>query len=128
MRKRLSMKPKHHKHITPRFLYCPWQVGPTLTVLRNLIVKETPKRITIQLAPYDGLSEEFRRTRPVVLVDRQELDRLGWFWKWKDNAVGPDPRCPLGSLYRTEEAARLALDLWVRTALDAVEVNPASLN
>ncbi len=68
----------------PRFLYCPWRVGSTLTVLRHLIVKEGSKRITIQLASFDQFSEEFRRTKPVVQVHRHELDRLGWFWKWQD--------------------------------------------
>lgn len=122
----MKVKPPNERPV--RFLYCPWRVGSTLTVLRHLIVGEGPKRITVQLAPYDGLSEGFRRTKSVVHVDRQELDRLGWFWKWQDAEFRGDYRCPLGRLYASEEAARFALEAWARATLDAREINPASWN
>jgi len=112
-----------------RFLYCPWRDVPTqLTLRRHLIVKSGPKRITIQLLSYDENSEEERRSAPLIYVDRSLLEHYGCVSVWDFPEFGTDLDCPLGTVFVTELAARSILGSWARTALGAVEINPALLN
>lgn len=61
-------------------------------------------------------------------MNRHQLDRAGWDAKWDDRMFAGDHLCPLGKLYRSRDAARFALALWASTAVNAVELIPASLN
>jgi hypothetical protein len=122
------MKFKTLKDSTPRFLYSPRRSGSVLRVCRHLIIEEGPRRIVVQRLPYGWYSEPLRPFLQSVYVDRHQLDGAGWDAKWGDRMWAGDPLCPLGRLYRTEDAARFALDLWASTTLVVDEVDPASLN
>jgi hypothetical protein len=112
----------------PRFLYSPWRNGPTqLTLQRHLIIKEGPRRIAIQLLPFDEYGEEERRSDQLVYVKRDSLERLGYARRWYCPVFGVKNQCPLGKLYATETAARFALDLWARFAFGVDDVKVYSL-
>jgi len=116
------------KRTDQSFLYSPWRNGPfQLTLQRHLIVREGPKRIAIQLLPYDEYGAEERSTESSVYVRRDSLDRLGYARRWYCPVFGVKGQCPLGKLYATETAARFALDLWARVALGIEGVKVYSL-
>lgn len=97
----------------PRFLYGPRRSGTVVGVSRHLIIKEGPRRVVVQRLPYGPYNGLFVHLLPTIYVDRSRLDAGGCDARRGDSMFAGDPSCPLGNLYRSRDAARFALALWV---------------